>query len=191
MVDTVKNFDAPIPGENFTSDTKNYPWHRPPEIVDYDEAIDNTLKMLSGEQQIKSVMALLGAEVSLPTIVDMVITGQIANGKIAIDLGILIAGPVARFIEIMAKMYDIEYTMGKDDEPTPPTAAYLKKVINQNMEDVDEDEAEVVSEALTTAVQGNPEGLMGAPNEIEQDRMLGRIGSIEEFEEEEITEEEV
>ena len=191
MVDTVKNFDAPIPGENFTSDTKNYPWHRPPEIVDYDEAIDNTLKMLSGEQQIKSVMALLGAEVSLPTIVDMVLTGQIANGKIPIDLGILIAGPVARFIEIMAKMYDIEYTMGKDDEPTPPTAAYLKKVINQNMEEDDEGEAEVVSEALTTAVQDTPEGLMGAPAEIEQERMLGRIGSIEESEEEEITEEEV
>lgn len=190
MVDTVKNFDAPIPGENFTSDTKNYPWHRPPEIVDYDEAIDNTLKMLSGEQQIKSVMALLGAEVSLPTIVDMVLTGQIANGKIPIDLGILIAGPVARFIEIMAKMYDIEYTMGKDDEPTPPTAAYLRKVINQNMEEEDEGEAEVVSEALSTSLQGSPEGLMGAPAEIEQERMLGRIGSIEESEEE-ITEEEV
>lgn len=186
MVDSVKTFDAPIPGENFTSDTKNYPWHRPPDITDYDEAINDTIKMLSGEQQIKSVMALLGAEVSLPTIVDMVLTGQIANGKIPIDLGILIAGPVARFLEIMAKMYDIDYTMGKDDEPTPPTAAYLKKVINQNMEDVDVEETEVVSEALTTAVGGTPEGLMGAPDEIEQERMLGRIGSIEEDTEEEV-----
>ena len=35
-----KNFDAPIPGENYTAETKNYPWHRPPDIVDYDEAID-------------------------------------------------------------------------------------------------------------------------------------------------------
>ena len=33
----LKMFDAPIAGENFTSDTRNYPWHRPPEITDYDD----------------------------------------------------------------------------------------------------------------------------------------------------------
>ena len=37
---TEPEFDGPIPGENFTSETKNYPWHRPPEITDYDEALE-------------------------------------------------------------------------------------------------------------------------------------------------------
>ena len=27
---------GPIPGENFTSDERNYPWHRPPEYTDMD-----------------------------------------------------------------------------------------------------------------------------------------------------------
>ena len=27
---------GPIPGENFTSDERNYPWHRPPEYTDTD-----------------------------------------------------------------------------------------------------------------------------------------------------------
>ena len=30
---------APIPGANYTSDTRNYPWHRPSDITTYDEAV--------------------------------------------------------------------------------------------------------------------------------------------------------
>lgn len=171
-----KSFDAPIPGENFTSDTKNYPWHRPPEYTDYDESIDYVLTLMSGEQQIASAMSLLGGGISLPTVVDMIITGRIANGYIGIDLGILIAGPVARFLEIMAMSYDIEVSMGRDDELPMPTPAYVKSLVNQVAQDEEEGEAEDILDE-----QENPTdpsmGLMGAPLQIEQEQMLGLTGS--------------
>ncbi len=46
----MQNFEGPIPGENYTSDTKNYPWHRPPEFDDLDKAIDYIGKRLTKEE---------------------------------------------------------------------------------------------------------------------------------------------
>ena len=177
-------FDAPIPGENFTADTKNYPWHRPPEYTDYDEAIDYILTFISEEQPIASAMSLLDAGISLPTVVDMIITGRIANGYVGIDLGILIAGPIARFLEIMAMSYDIEVSMGKDDELPNPSPAYVKSLVAKVEAQEDEEEVE---EEIKNETKEVSEGLMGAPSKLEQDKMLGLLGSNEE---EEIIEEE-
>ena len=33
----MKKLDAPIAGANYAADTRNYPWHRPPDITEYDE----------------------------------------------------------------------------------------------------------------------------------------------------------
>lgn len=176
---TQPTFDAPIPGENFTSDTKNYPWHRPPEYTDYDESIDYVLTLMSGEQQIASAMSLLDAGISLPTVVDMIITGRVANGYVGIDLGILIAGPVARFLEIMAMSYDIEVSMGKDDELPLPTPAYVKSLVAQVVEDEEVEEDEIVEEDTTIPSMG----LMGAPSKIEQEMMLGQSNVEEDSEE--------
>lgn len=177
---TQPTFDAPIPGENYTSDTKNYPWHRPPEYTDYDEAIDYVLTLVSGEQQIASAMSLLDAGISLPTVVDMIITGRIANGYVGIDLGILIAGPVARFLEIMALSYDIEVSMGKDDELPNPSPAYVKSLVSKvELEEGEEDAEEDTQDA---DVELPSSGLMGAPSQIEQEQMLGLTGSDEEEE---------
>ena len=177
-----KSFDAPIPGENFTSDTKNYPWHRPPEYTDYDESIDYVLTLMSGEQQIASAMSLLGGGISLPTVVDMIITGRVANGYIGIDLGILIAGPVARFLEIMAMSYDIEVSMGKDDELPMPTPAYVKSLVDKVAQEEGELEGDEIIEEQEGTIDSSM-GLMGAPSQIEQDMMLGQTDSMEEDEE--------
>lgn len=184
---TQPTFDAPIPGENFTSDTKNYPWHRPPEYTDYDESIDYVLTLMSGDQQIASAMSLLDAGISLPTVVDMIITGRIANGYVGIDLGILIAGPVARFLEIMAMSYGIEVSMGRDDEIPMPTPAYVKSLVAQVEEtEEDEDIEEIVEENKDTIDPSM--GLMGAPSKIEQDMMLGQ-SDVEEDNEDTLEEE--
>ena len=183
---TKPTFDAPIPGENFTSDTKNYPWHRPPEYTDYDEAIDYVLTVVSEEPQIATAMSLLAGGISLPTVVDMIITGRIANGYVVIDLVILIAGHIARFLEIMAMSYDIEVSMGKDDEVPVPTPAYVKSLVAQIEVQEGEEEQEELEEIKDNQEEPS-EGLMGAPSKLEQDKMLGLLGVDEQ---EEIIEEE-
>lgn len=120
--------DAPIPGENYTSDTKNYPWHRPPKNQDYVSSVEHILKKLSEPE--KSAMALTALE-SGETILDFV-TGtlrlSVANGNMSIDNAILAAGPYARAIEQLAKDAEIDYERGWSEKPQLLTKAKVDAV---------------------------------------------------------------
>lgn len=108
--------EQPIPGENFTSDTRNMPWHRPPDLNEYDEAIDYFISKLEEPEQQELTFAMLEIDTQITTVVATVLLQGIRVGKIGIDLAILIAGPLARFLEIQAKGVGIKYDMGIDDE---------------------------------------------------------------------------
>jgi hypothetical protein len=109
-------FDGPIPGENYTSDTKNYPWHRPPDITDYDEAVEFVIRDLSNPSRISMIYTMMEAGQSIAGIVSIVNMLNIGNGKYSVDLSILIAGPIARFLEIAAKENGIEANLGTPEE---------------------------------------------------------------------------
>jgi hypothetical protein len=109
-------FDGPIPGENYTSDVKNYPWHRPPDIVDYDEATEYVLSDISNPSKMSMIFSLLEAGSSVSGVVTVINLLNISNGKYAVDTSLLIAGPVARYIDIMAKKNGVEAKMGTPEE---------------------------------------------------------------------------
>lgn len=116
---------GPIPGENFTSDTKNYPWHRPPEHTDMDKAIEATMKQLSTRETTYSLLTVAQAGVPITTIADIFLTNGIGAGKWTPDMALLLAGPVSHIMKIMAEDAGIEYQMGLDDDPLP-TINFLK-----------------------------------------------------------------
>ncbi len=122
---TPNKIDAPIPGENFTADTKNYPWHRPPEKADFVEIVDKAIESMNTPQKIGQILTMLE---SGETILDFV-TGTarvtIGNGKIPIDQAVLAAGPIAKFVETVAEEAGIEFERGWDQEPRVMTKARL------------------------------------------------------------------
>lgn len=118
--------DGPIPGENYTSDTKNYPWHRAPEITDMDKAIEASIKQLTTKEGAYGLLNSLQAGVTVVQAADMFITSGIGMGKWTPDFGVILAGPVAKMMEIMAKDAGIKYAMGLDED-AEPTIEYFKK----------------------------------------------------------------
>lgn len=108
--------DGPIPGENYTSDTKNYPWHRPPEYKDIDKAMDAVGKRLLKRKSAMGILSMIEGGVDIATITQMFLMSGVGAGKWTVDFAILLAGPTARLIELMAKGYEIEYNLGIDEE---------------------------------------------------------------------------
>ena len=74
-------FEGPIPGENFLTDTKNYPWHRPPDLVDYDETVSYMLSKIDEPEQIELVFAMLGIDAKVTTVVSTLLLQAISKGK--------------------------------------------------------------------------------------------------------------
>ena len=117
---------GPIPGENYTSDTKSYPWHQPPEYKSVSEALDKMSVKLTQPKTARYIMAFAQAGFPLVRISQMIIMEGMAQGKWTVDMGLLLAGPFTKIIEIMCDSYDIEYDIGIDEEDDYSTGNYYK-----------------------------------------------------------------
>lgn len=122
---------GPIPGENFTSDTKNYPWHRPPEHTDLDKAIEFIGKRLMAPESAHGILTMLETGMDVATITDIFLTSGIGAGKWTVDFALLLAGPTAHIICLMAEADGIDYDLGVEDKRKKPTSVYLNKVKQQ------------------------------------------------------------
>ena len=160
-------FDGPIPGENYTSDTRNYPWHRPPDIIDYDEAIDYVINQISEPEPMSAVLTLLEAGASIAGVVSTINMANIGDGKYPIDLSILIAGPIARYIELYAKGSGIEIDMGIPQEElmTLTEAKALAGILSDEEDEVMVEDTVAAPEGPIQEVSG---GLMGLPSGMDE-----------------------
>ncbi len=185
--------DGPIPGESLTADTRNYPWHRPPEITDYNEGITRLITDMDDEREMQLIYSLLELEVPVAIITSNILMRKIARGIVPIDLGILMAGPVSRYVEILAKDNGMTADMDTSipgQEPITPTMLKLQMGTVDDIQDLLEegtDSPETPVEADTTTSGG----LMGAPSEEDalsasDEEQAAMLGMVDEDEEEQV-----
>lgn len=193
----MQNMDGPIPGENYTSDTKNYPWHRPPEFDDLDKAIDYIGKKLTKEDAAVGLLTMIEAGISLVDLTQTFLMSGIGNGKWTLDFALLLAGPTAHIMQIMAKAYGIEYDIGFTDKINgPPSKAFLDTVKEINrakaaaagrdatdaIDDIQKDTADVFKDGALTKRVPPPkfQSFMKAEDPTSQSAMLGQGTPTEE-----------
>ena len=181
MIDTTATFDGPIPGENYTSDTKNYPWHRPPEIDDFDTAVEYSIKSLTDPEFGMNYMSILDAGYSIATVADIFVTQGVGDGKWTPDFALLLAGPVARTLDIMAKVYGIKADMGVDTPVEVVDPEYLAAIRDQGNLGLEEPQEgpleplgdDLEAEGTLPPPSGFMQPLAGPAGEDEQMSMLG------------------
>jgi len=185
-------FNGPIPGESLTADTREYPWHRPPEITDFNEGVTRLIDDMDDEREMQLIYSLLELEVPVAIITSNILMRKIGRGIIPIDLGILMAGPVARYVEILAKDNGLTADMDTaipGQEPITPTMLKLQMGSVEDIQDLLE-EGEIAPETAVEAAEMPSGGLMGVPeqedeltaSDEEQAAMLGMAGDDEEEE---------
>jgi len=188
-------FNAPIAGANYAADTRNYPWHRPPEITDYDEGVDYLLTKLNDPETHDLVFSLLEIDTTVSTVVSTLMLQGISRGKFPIDLAILMAGPVARYIGIIADGEGIKYDMGVSNDDririTPTALKVALGIIDDDDQEEPEEEPDGPSEEAVGGLMGIPTAdEITAASDDEQAAMLGQDGDEEAPAEGDINEEE-
>ena len=125
---------GPIPGENYTSDTKNYPWHQPPEFTDISDALDKVATKITDPKVAKGFTALAEVGVPLYRLSGMIVMQGVSNGLWTIDLGLLMVGPVTKMLEIICDTMGIECKLGiEDEEDDMPTGVFFKRNAERDM----------------------------------------------------------
>ncbi len=171
---------APIPGANYTSDTRNWPWHRPPDITDIDECLDYVVETLTETDAGMRYMSMIEVGMPITAITDIVVTLGIGRGKWTPDFALIVAGPVAKVLEIMAKSYNIDYEIGIDEDPEYRSSVYYETLAEDTGISGDTEETDELPEV--EAETKDEAGFMSASSSEEQLAMLG-YGEDEEVEE--------
>lgn len=143
---------GPIPGENFTSDTKNYPWRQPPEYSDIDEALDYLSGRMTQFKVANGLLTMAETGVPLYQITSFILLSGMGEGKWTPDFMLLLAGPVTRMIELMCIGFDLKYELGiSDDDNEFETGTFFKEEndmkLPKSMKLLEEELPDIKSEA--------------------------------------------
>lgn len=110
-------FNGPIPGQSLTTAPKNFPWERPPEISDPEEAIQMHITRLSDPDLLEDALNLFEFEdLDIQTVVKGIMRGAVANGIHSIDVALLAAPVVHEFLKQAAKAVGIDAEDGFEDK---------------------------------------------------------------------------
>jgi len=113
----MKQFSAPIPGQSLTLEPKAYPWERPPEINDPEEAIQMHIARLSQPKALEAAIdAMELGELDIHTITKGIMRGAVANGIHSIDVALIAAPVVHEYLRQAADSFGIQVDDGFEDK---------------------------------------------------------------------------
>ena len=107
--------NAPIPGQSLTDTPKNYPWERPPEIVDPREAIKFHLDGLTSPEALDNIVEMLQLGVPVNAITQTALTTAQMEGIHSVDVSLIIGKVINEELISIAEEAGVDYKMG--DEP--------------------------------------------------------------------------
>jgi hypothetical protein len=106
----MKQFDAPIPGQSLTNEPRNYPWERPPETTNPDEAVVHHLTRIGQPEILNNILDAVGQGIPVSMLTDLVLTGAVAKGIHSIDISMMIAPVIQDYIVNLLDEEKVEYT---------------------------------------------------------------------------------
>ena len=100
---------AAVPGQSLTDYPKNYPWERPPEITDPNDAIKFHIDRIADEDVIDNVLDLLEFGIPAKTLAESMMTAAVGSGIHSIDVSLIVEPIVRDFIMKAADMAGVNY----------------------------------------------------------------------------------
>ena len=121
-------FERPIPGQSLTTEPKNAPYERPPEIVDPIEAIDVHIDNLLKPGAMEDVLYFLEYGVDLVTLIQGILRSAVMEGMHSIDVSLIIAPVLHEYIKGFAEAADLDYDEGFENEQQKKALSYRRDV---------------------------------------------------------------
>lgn len=153
-VDISRFFEGPIPGENYTSDTRNYAWHRPPEYTDLNKAIEAAAKRLTSEEGSMGLLTLIENGMPVAGLAQAFLMSGVGAGKWTLDYALLMAGPVTHIMCLLANADGIEYDLGIDEK------IYPTKALFEAYKEVDKKDAKEAGEKVAEGLEKTRSGFV-------------------------------
>jgi len=150
--------DGPIPGQSLTRTPRNALYERPPEIADPNEAVIWHMRRLSDPNRLDNLLFTLEYGVPVKHATQAALTAAVARGIHSIDVSLIIAPVVHKFISSTAEEAGIEYLDDfegreqKEQDERAKVQALLKKSVQETPVEERDEGYEMLSE-MSEAVE--------------------------------------
>jgi len=170
-------FERPIPGQSLTTEPKNAPYERPPEIVDPVEALDAHIDNLLKPGAMEDVLYFLEFGVDLVTMVQGILRSAVMEGIHSIDVSLIIAPVLHEYIKGFADAANLDYEEGFENEEQKKALSYKRDVARAKklLDELREEEGE---EVPTTMEEMTEEPEMELEVEEEQPAPTGLMARV-------------
>ena len=119
-------FERPIPGQSLTTEPKNAPYERPPEIADPVEALNVHIENLLKPGAMEDALYFLEYGVDLVTLVQGILRGAVMEGIHSIDVSLIIAPVIHEYIKGFADADGLDYKEGWETEEEEKALSYRR-----------------------------------------------------------------
>jgi len=117
-------FAAPIPGQSLTTEPKNMPFERPPEIVDPIEALDMHIENITNQDAMEDALYFLEKGLTLTALVEGVLRSAVMEGMHSIDVSLIIAPVLHEYIKGLALESGVEFDEGFENPEAKKAMSY-------------------------------------------------------------------
>jgi len=161
---------APVPGQSLTDTPKNYPWERPPQIADFNEAIKYHIERLTDVDVMDNVFFALEYGIPSSILVETMMTAAVAQGIHNVDVSLIVNPVVHSFIKSAADEAGINYKeeFEKDEEDPLQRASILVRKSLKATPEEQRDSGFELMEGVAEELEGTPES-EAMPEEMPQE----------------------
>lgn len=156
----VKSLQGAIPGQSLTDTPRNYPWERPPETAEPNEALMYHLERITQPDVLDNI--LFAVEYGMPTkhLADLIVTGGVANGVHSVDVSLIITPVIQEYLNATAKQAGIPYKeeFSKAEERKADVKTKALTLLRKSMrENADKDAGAEFLEEVTEMSSDTPD----------------------------------
>ena len=169
-------FSMPIPGQSLTTEPKNLPFERPPEVSDPIKALDMHVEKITDSEAMEDAFYFLEEGCDLATLVEGMLRSAVMSGIHSVDVSLAIAPALHEYIKGLAVEAGVEFDEGFDKPEERQAIRYqrdagraadmLRKIENGQLPMPEDDTEEPMEEPMEdnvvaeAEVKEPPKGLM-------------------------------
>lgn len=176
------NFDAPVPGMSLTTEPGNRPWENPPQFAQIEEVLEYYIDRLSDEDRQEDMLAIIEDGMPINMLVDSTISTGVMSGLHTVEAGLLAAPVLSEFIQAIADIEGIKYTLSTADKKkglSPAMQRKAEKMIQQELQaelegrsapPMEEDEEAMMEEGAEPkrGLMARPVAMLAEVTEVEE-----------------------
>jgi len=133
---------GPIPGQSLTDTPGNYPWEKPPEMVEVEDVVKFYINKLADQDVMDDLSVVFDAGLAISPFVKTLTTSGVMLGRHTIEAGMLAAPAVHAFVKAAMTSYGIDAldeSYNPDKDPTEKEKKRLELRIKLAMSEAEEE----------------------------------------------------